>query len=375
MGKFTVLAFCIFSWGVPALRLSLEAGKQSQRAEVPGQDGMDIVMVSVGLDCIAKYSITKLREHVQHRKLYFVTKGDVCKAQRDELPADVECVDEDEALEGLTYAKVNSVLKQVDEAYVPKGHLPLAPRSGWYLQQFLKLAYPLSNKNISQDYLVFDADIFPTRNVTLYQDGKPSIKTGGHKGPWSDEYMRSFSDLSGGDQMKGPEHSDPEDRSTFVVHHMLFRKPWVQELLTAFGKHRPWDLFNTLPKMDGIPEFAQSAMSHAAMSNHSNGFSEYAFYASWVQSRHPEEISVIHEHGPTRHKRASFCESVGEEGDCCPEDYMFANDNKCYGSEISGLEGHANAAPKERDPNSGATPVKLKQTPECETKGMLQRKR
>lgn len=333
---------CIGCWAASALRIETEDASASQL----GRD-KDIVMVSVNLDCIAKFSIQQLQKHVPHRKLYFISKGEICAdpffAERhEESPNNIVCIDEDKAVEGLSFSVIKNTLTQLDEKYKSE----LVPRTGWYLQQFLKLVYPLSNPDISDDFLVFDADMFPTKPLTLYHDNKPAVKSGGTPGPWHKDYRVAYEYLSGGMHLKFPGAHDPHDQSTFVIHHALFRKPWVEEMLAQFALKAP-AFWEATPEMQTLPKFAQAVLQWAASSNVTQGFSEYAYYASWVQEKHASEIVMLTKdkggpHGPTRHKRLQYCEQLGEEEDCCPAEHMFVTDSECFLSEISGFESHKN---------------------------------
>merc|ERR1719262_891845 len=124
-----------------------------------------------------------------------------------------------------------------------------------------------------------------------------------------------------------PAHVQEDDTSSFVIHHMMFRKSWVQEMLDQFGSVAPWDplqVSQMVFQMWAMPKWVQAAMTHAANNNLTSGFSEYAMYASWVHTYHQDEVALLlNQSGPTRHKREAFCQDLGLEADCCPTDEMF----------------------------------------------------
>lgn len=342
----------------------------SLRLNTPGEAEMDVVMVSEDLDCVSQYSIQKLQEHVKHRKIYFITKPRICENTKDELPEGVECVSEDEAVPGLSRKAMKTAFSKMDRFYRSK----LAGRTGWFLQQFLKLAYPLSNPDISEDFLAIDSDLFATRNLTLYKDRLPVLKSGGHHSHVSKQYEEAYNFLSGGAEMLTPKHASEGDTSSYNVHHMLFRKAWVNEMLNQFGNAVPWDplqVTQSIFEMQNFPKFAQAAMMHASQKNHTKGFSEYTMYASWVQTHHGEEVAILSNHsGPTLRKQSRFCKELEEQEDCCPADHMFAKDFECYGSELSGLEGHKSHTPEEVEKGFFASLPFFKNTPECKTPQM-----
>lgn len=74
----------------------------------------------------------------------------------------VRFVCEDSLYEGMTFARIKTILEQRDPG--------AGRRTGWYFQQFLKMAYALCCE--AKAYLVWDGDTLPLRKLTFEENGK-----------------------------------------------------------------------------------------------------------------------------------------------------------------------------------------------------------
>ncbi|MFZ4100130.1 MAG: DUF6492 family protein, partial [Chlamydiia bacterium] len=133
-------------------------------------------------------------------------------------------------------------------------------RTGWYLQQLLKLYAPVAIPDLSEYFLIVDSDIVFYRDVELFCQGVPCYGTS-HENwrPYFDHMakllpgLRRFSDVSG------------------IVHHMLMSRSVLdrlkQEVETLW--HRPfWKSFL------GLVEPGEGC-----------GASEYEIYFNYLQLR------------------------------------------------------------------------------------------
>jgi hypothetical protein len=73
----------------------------------------------------------------------------------------VKLVDENQVVPGVSFSKVRSLLNQHG--------LPVS-RSGWFLQQFLKLGFALSDLCSTEYYLSWDADTLPLRKLKFFSE-------------------------------------------------------------------------------------------------------------------------------------------------------------------------------------------------------------
>ncbi len=97
-----------------------------------------------------------------------------------------------------------------------------ASRIGWIYQQFLKLYAPFIIPEISSNVLAVDADVIWLKPIeVMTEQGEPLFATGTEYHP---PYFDHISRLLEGLKRVYPEHSG-------VVHHMLFQKPILEDLL------------------------------------------------------------------------------------------------------------------------------------------------
>lgn len=173
---------------------------------------------------------------------------------------DVDFIDEDKVLEGLTYKKVESLLMKKNNDTLVKG------RTGWYFQQFLK--YAISLKMTGDDYLIWDADTIPTRHVNMMVGNKRIMHTSHmvHL-PYAESYAKIF-----------PQYSY-DNRVSFITEHMLINCDVVKHLIKDIenNKNLVGDLFFE-KIIDSIDEKNLSK----------SGFSEFETYGNYVFNVFPD---------------------------------------------------------------------------------------
>lgn len=147
------------------------------------------------------------------------------------------------------------------------------PRNGWYLQQLLKLYFPTVVPDVSENFLVVDADtVFRQRPPSFFDGNQIYFNFSDESHPPYFQHMallhpslvRAFSDKSG------------------ICHLMPFTRRYVKELFDLVegfrGKQFPfWKLF--LEAVD--PRYYESS-----------GASEYEIYFSFMAKFHPEVFQL-----------------------------------------------------------------------------------
>ena len=118
-------------------------------------------------------------------------------------------LDENKIIDGLS---INSVQKVLDK------HFTCNKYSGWYFQQFLKMGFALT-KYAKDDYLIWDADTIPLKNLLFFKDGKYyfTIKTEYHK-----PYFDTLENLIGVGKIKS---------YSFIAEHMPINVNIMKELI------------------------------------------------------------------------------------------------------------------------------------------------
>ena len=95
-----------------------------------------------------------------------------------------------------------------------------AKRTGWFLQQFIKLGFALSEYCDTDYYLSWDADTLPLRNIEFFtSDGKPIFTK---KKEHNQAYFDTLSKI-----LELGEYAD----FSYIAEHMMFNKNVMTEML------------------------------------------------------------------------------------------------------------------------------------------------
>ena len=157
----------------------------------------------------------KYTEMLNIRKLIIIGNRDVELLVRQLDNPDFEYMDEENL---IPFESVRSVLQSIFEnEQVSRGF------TGWYYQQFLKMAYALKCKD--QWYLAWDGDTIPVRSIELFdENGKPYMDW---KREYNPSYFRTLSSVF-------PEMKKSVEMS-FVSEHMLFSTSIMKEMISEIS--------------------------------------------------------------------------------------------------------------------------------------------
>lgn len=120
-------------------------------------------------------------------------------------------IDENQIVEEMTYTKVDSILKTHGRQHT---------KTGWYYQQFLKMAFALSDYCCTDYYLSWDSDTIPLKNLCFFdKDNRPyfTMKSEYHKPYFST--MERFLSIG---------KTNP---SSYIAEHMMFNKDIMKEMI------------------------------------------------------------------------------------------------------------------------------------------------
>ncbi len=190
-------------------------------------------------------------------KIVIIARND-CRSYFKDNPF-IEFIDEDTLLFGLTYEEVRQ--------YIGAKDINAISRTGWYFQQFLKLAYSY----ICQEdyYLVWDSDTLPLHLIDMFYEGKPTFDV---KNEYNKAYFVTINNL-----FKG---MGKEDNYSFISEHMLFKKSIVKNMLNDIEQVFDKDFWKAI--IDCIPtEYIRYS-----------GFSEFETYGTYVINRFKDEYSI-----------------------------------------------------------------------------------
>lgn len=167
----------------------------------------------------------------------------------------VEILDENNLIENVSYESIRNLMV--------KHGLP-AKRTGWFLQQFIKLGFSFSAYCNTEYYLSWDADTLPLRPIDFFtQNGKPMFtKKKEHNQAYFDtlEKLLSFK--------KYADYS-------FIAEHMMFSKNVVAAMLN--------DIEHS--SVNGVTWYEK--IINATDSTNVNSFSEFETYGNFCLNHYP----------------------------------------------------------------------------------------
>ena len=204
----------------------------------------------------AKKCIPLIKKNLNPDKIVIISSVEI-KIECEKFP-NIEFLDENTVYPGLTFDSVKQFLKQnnINEE-----------SAGWYLQQFLKLSYAYICN--TEYYLVWDADMLPLNKLQMFDEkfGKPYLTL---KKEYVPEYfltMKRLLDL------------DKQIEESFIAEHMMFSKQIVLDMIEKINKYiTVCDYFWQKIIIATLPESI----------NHSNAFSEFETYGSFVKKYYPD---------------------------------------------------------------------------------------
>ena len=142
-------------------------------------------------------------------------------------------------------------------------------RSGWYLQQLLKLYAGTIIPGILETYLIIDAEVFFLKPIQFIEDDK-HIFTIGHQYhyPYFDHMKRLSDTFTRNHEKSG------------IAHHMIFYTPYIKEIFNIVeSKHKNFFYQIFIEQID-------------ASIYHGSSASEYELYFHYMIKMHNENIII-----------------------------------------------------------------------------------
>lgn len=218
----------------------------------------DIVIVASArhneIAAIAIHHLLKLI--VGFRKIFLITNKSNFPFYEKELIGHVVLIDEDTVLPNLTFSSLHDILSRSN----------CQSRTGWYFQQFLKMGIS-NNPQISDHYLIWDADTVPLRPLHFFnENGQTLINL---KEEFNPPYFTTMKKLLG---------LDKAVEKSFIAEHMMIQKSIMQELITKISDTGDWPnvIINSIEK------------AHLPLS----GFSEFETYGTYLLKYYPKRIEL-----------------------------------------------------------------------------------
>lgn len=200
--------------------------------------------------------VVYLRKNVPHGKVVCIGRSSLEKGCQG---INCEFIDEDYLYEGLTYAVIKNMIIQRDQYS--------GWRTGWYLQQFLKMAYAFSCED--NYYLVWDVDTIPINRIEMLdQEGKPFFDI-------KEEYHRPYFTL-----IKKLFHSQikRENEFSYISEHMLINTDYMKRMVCEIDNDS---------MLEGNNFFQKIINTILDIDLGGSGFSEFETYGNYVYRRFP----------------------------------------------------------------------------------------
>lgn len=205
---------------------------------------------------VAINNIPYIIKHIKPKAIVVISSNEVKKKLSDYK--NIIFLDEDNLVNGLDFQNIEILIKKCHGN--PK-------RSGWYFQQFLKMAYAFCCEE--DCYLLWDADTVPLRDIEFIKDDKYILDL---KSEYHKPYFTTIKKLIGIDKVL---------RESFICEHMIIDKDIMKELICLIEKNK---------NIDGIYFWEKILHSIIRKDIDMNGFSEYETYGSYSLRNYPERF-------------------------------------------------------------------------------------
>ena len=175
-------------------------------------------------------------------------------------------LNENEIVENLSY-------EAVKEHLIALGALP--QNTGWYLQQFIKLAI---SKIVSDEYyLVWDADTIPLNPLPFFDEsGKPYFNL---KREYFPAYFATIKNLFGIQKTR---------RESFISEHMMFKTELVQKMLAAIDENKALQGETFWQKILS----ASDLLHYDVQKDDQRFFSEFETYGTFIEHFYPDAYAT-----------------------------------------------------------------------------------
>lgn len=222
----------------------------------------DVVMVIKASDWnTAKINLNYIRKNLRPKRIVVISSKKIREYLQPE--DNVVFINEDRLYSGMTFQKVK-------EFFVDRG-LEVS-LTGWFLQQFLKLAYAFICKD--EFYLTWDADTLPLNPISMID-----LDTGRPCFDMKPEYIKPYFDTL--NKLLGLEKVEEE---SFIAEHMLFNVKIVK------------DMINRIEQNDSISgdKFFEKILYASDFSKQGNVFSEFETYGTFCRYYYPDLYEKRH---------------------------------------------------------------------------------
>ncbi len=220
-----------------------------------------VLCVKPGHKHIALIAIKSLYVCSQPRKIFVVSSRENFTFFSEKLNLPIYLLDENSIIANINLNTIQDYLMQrVQSNY----------RSGWYFQQFLKMAI-CNIVDIADYYLIWDSDTILLKNVDFFdKEGRVFIspKTAYHK-----PYFKLIKKILG---------IEKQVNFSFISEHMMINKFYMKELLN--------NLIAQTPDKISWVEFILNAIDEQHLTH--SGFSEFETYGNFIATKYKDSFKL-----------------------------------------------------------------------------------
>jgi len=267
---------------------------------------MDYVLMAEKADCVLESVIKSLHKFASPRRVLVVAPTAACARSDFSFAPNVQCVDENTVLPGVSKASTLAWLrtkfgKKVDDLRLGLGSHTM---DGWYLQQFLKMGVSdvAEMLGLSDNYVLWDSDVILLRDYCPFNaQGQVTLMEGdtGPENQCNAGYQKSF------ERLTGLPYAYSGSNKGFTTHHMVINRHAMGELLAKIGQDARGQHWSRAILEASCPDLETCSC----------GFSEYGSYASWMKRQHPKDVAEV----PLQYERKHHI--WDSSSSCCPEDH------------------------------------------------------
>ncbi|WP_227148935.1 DUF6492 family protein [Lacrimispora sp. 210928-DFI.3.58] len=219
-----------------------------------------IIMVTEDHLPMMEKMIPFCKQNISPKRIYVVAASKI--QQKIEAIEDVIFIDEDQVYDGLNYSTVMNLMeKRTGER----------KRAGWYLQQFLKMAW--SYKCEEKCYIVLDADTFVLNPIGFTEQEKYCFTP---KCEYHQPYFDTIKKLFQGSIYKKAEFS-------FIAENMIFDCAIMRQMISEIEG-------NAL--IEGDTFFEKIIHSIKQEDLLGSGFSEFETYGNYIYIKYPDLVKA-----------------------------------------------------------------------------------
>ncbi len=210
---------------------------------------------------VLKMMLPYCKKNIDSKRICIVAnkkiKQKVCEIE------DITFIDEDTVYDGMTLDSVADIIENICNE---------RKRAGWYLQQFLKLAW--AYKCQDKRYIVLDSDTFPLNKIEFIDDNGICLFT--KKVEYHKPYFDTLKKLFDGTVSRERDFS-------FVAEHMIFECEYVKELIKKIEGNK---------NLIGNTFYEKILRAINKDDLLKSGFSEFETYGNYMLVYHPESVHI-----------------------------------------------------------------------------------